>query len=221
VGEGEHGVEVVVLDADRGGGEVLERRVMERVAPRLVVRDVAVLAPAAQRDVDGRRGDRVAHGGDRLRREPEALRLRHVQAGGDAAVEVPLHERAEVVGVPGGERTSLPVEAFVHVEDGEPRERDFPRVHDRRPGRVPGARAAGHDRARGKAARVVGLDECRELVGHGLAHLARVGDEAEGHAQAGMSRQLLGRDPAPLVEIACADVVAHVCGRIANKDKQT
>ena len=53
MGQGEDRVDVVLLDADRGALQFLQARLVERVAPGLVVGDVPILAPAPEGQVEG------------------------------------------------------------------------------------------------------------------------------------------------------------------------
>jgi hypothetical protein len=139
-----------------------------------------------------------------------ALWLGHAQVGRDPAVEVPLHEGSEVVGMCRGKCPPLGVEALVHVEDGEARQRQAPLVHDPRPGGVPGARATGDDGPCPEALCVPCRDEVRELSSHDLAQLGRVLEDAQGDLPAGMSDELLGRNAAPTEKVARTHRLAHV-----------
>jgi hypothetical protein len=179
------------------------------VPARLVVGHVAVLAPASEREVDRRGVDCGAHALDRGGQQPVPLRLRHLQALRDPTVEALLHEALEVVRVPARQRPPLPVEALVHVEDVEPRERDAAAVHLLGPRRVPGRRPARHDHARVLAGAVALVHEVDELARHQPAHLAPVPDDAQGHAALRVLLQLLGGDAAPLEQVARPDAVAH------------
>ena len=59
--ESENRIEVVLLDPDCRVGNLLERRMAKRVAPRLIVGNVTILTPATEGDIGRRFLDRRAH----------------------------------------------------------------------------------------------------------------------------------------------------------------
>jgi hypothetical protein len=77
-----------------------------------------------------------------------------------------------------GKQSSLPIEAFVHVEDINVPQRNTTRVDELRKGLVPALGPAGDDRSRGQIAKVILFDHPDKFLRHKRAHRLRIGDLA-------------------------------------------
>ena len=153
-----------------GVAQLIQRHLAIREAARLVVGDVAVLAPAAVSQVDLVLVDLFAHGLHRGGGEEEALLLRHRQFRTNHVVEVLFHEGAEIVeGRPCG--AAAPASPGTRP-CGRPRvfQGDVSRVDDLAKGLIPAVRPAGDDRAEDAALAVGALDLLRQLFRHYAAH---------------------------------------------------
>ena len=111
--QGENGVDVVFLDADGGIAHVVEGDVTERVSARLVVGDMAVLAPPAVGQVDGCGRDAFFDRFDGIGREPDPVFGGHGKFRMHRVVEMTFHKPPETVGMIPGQLAPLPIEALV------------------------------------------------------------------------------------------------------------
>jgi hypothetical protein len=85
----------------------------------LVVRQVSILSPAADRDVDRGGTNRSLYSVGRGRQQPESLLFGYRELRKDPSIKISFHESAEVVGVVPWQGLRLPIEALVHMKNEE------------------------------------------------------------------------------------------------------
>src|SRR6516165_1381255 len=101
--------------------------------------------PHPPRVISTGRSSRASRTRSIVPKQPVPLRLRNRELRSDAAIEVLFREGAEVIRVIPRKRATLPIEAFVHVEDRQLAQRDVSRIHNLGERLVPACRPAGYD----------------------------------------------------------------------------